>query len=234
MNGWISVHRQLTGHWIWQSNEPYDKRSAWIDLLLRANYEPKVVKFRKKDIEIERGQTLTSITQLSERWKWSRHKVSNFLDKLEKANMLVQVRDNNKILISIEKYDVYQTVQKKWDTKNEEKTAKNKKDTSWDSKKDTSWDSKKNLESIETIIVEDSAENKKDTSWDTKKDSEQDTNNNNNNIIYFNLLNKYITRARGQSFGNKVKLIAEIKKDKEYDNLSNEEQNKIFYKIMGG
>jgi len=108
MDGWISVHRQITNHWIWNSKEPFDKRSAWIDLLLLVNHKKEKVKFDKEFIEVDRGQRITSLEKLAERWNWSRHKVSDFLNRLEQDGMLVQVRDKRKTLVSIENYDKYQ------------------------------------------------------------------------------------------------------------------------------
>lgn len=108
MEGWISLHRQLQEHWLWKSKEPFDKRSAWIDLLLMVNHQKEKVEFDKGFIEVERGQRITSLEKLSKRWRWSRHKVSDYLNQLEQDGMLVQVRDNKKTLISIENYDKYQ------------------------------------------------------------------------------------------------------------------------------
>lgn len=110
MEGWISIHRQLQEHWIWKSKEPFDKRSAWIDLLLMANHKAEKIEFDNAIIEVERGQRITSLKYLADRWNWSRHKVSDFLNRLEQDKMLVQVRDNKKTLISIENYDKYQVV----------------------------------------------------------------------------------------------------------------------------
>lgn len=108
MEGWISIHRQIQEHWLWKSKEPFDKRSAWIDLLLMVNHQKEKVEFDKEFIEVDRGQRITSLEKLSKRWKWSRHKVSDYLNQLEQDCMLVQVRDNKKTLISIENYDKYQ------------------------------------------------------------------------------------------------------------------------------
>ena len=108
MEGWIGIHRQLQEHWLWKSKEPFDKRSAWIDLLLMANHQKEKIEFDKDFIEVERGQRITSLEKLANRWKWSRHKVSDYLNQLEQDGMLVQVRDNKKTLISIENYDKYQ------------------------------------------------------------------------------------------------------------------------------
>ena len=108
MEGWISLHRQLQEHWLWKSKEPFDKRSAWIDLLLMVNHQKEKIEFDKDFIEVERGQRITSLEKLAKRWKWSRHKVSDYLNQLEQDGMLVQVRDNKRTLISIENYDKYQ------------------------------------------------------------------------------------------------------------------------------
>lgn len=115
MDGWISLYRQIKESWIWKDKEPFDKRSAWIDLLLTVNYKNKKIPFENGFIEIEKGQTLTSIKQLSEKWKWSRHKVSDFLDRLEQDTMIVQVRDTRKTLISVVNYSKYQDVIEKKD-----------------------------------------------------------------------------------------------------------------------
>ena len=115
MAGWICLYRQIQEHWIWKSKEPFDKRSAWIDLLLMVNHKKEKVEFDNKFIDVERGQKITSLEKLSARWKWSRHKVSDFLNRLEQDAMLVQVRDKKKTLISIENYDKFQYQQKTWD-----------------------------------------------------------------------------------------------------------------------
>lgn len=115
MEGWIRIYRQIRNSWIWKDKEPFDKRSAWIDLLLSVNHKSKKIPFENSFIEIERGQTLTSIKQLAERWGWSRHKVSNYLNLLEKDTMIVQVRDTRKILVSIVNYDNFQPILEKKD-----------------------------------------------------------------------------------------------------------------------
>ena len=115
MEGWIRIYRQIKDNWIWKNDESFDKRSAWIDLLLSVNHKKKKIPFENDFIEIERGQILTSIKQLADKWKWSRHKVSDFLDQLEQDTMIVQVRDIRKTLISIVNYDIYQPYNEKKD-----------------------------------------------------------------------------------------------------------------------
>lgn len=105
--GWISLYRKIQECEIWLSPEPFDMRSAWIDLLLLANHRDKETVFDGKLITIKKGQRITSIRQLAERWHWSRCKTSNYLNLLEKAEMIEQKRDRKKTIISIVNYSVY-------------------------------------------------------------------------------------------------------------------------------
>ena len=107
--GWISIHRSLFNHWIWTDKEEFDKRSAWIDLLLMVNHEDKKVLINGKLETIKRGQRITSVNKLAERWKWSRKKVTNFLNLLEKDGMIIAKKEQGKYTtITIVNYSFYQ------------------------------------------------------------------------------------------------------------------------------
>lgn len=106
--GWIKLHRKLQECWIWLEKEPFDKRSAWVDLLLSANHSDKKILFNGELITVERGQILTSIRKLSEKWKWSVNRVYRFLKLLENDEMLQRESDNDRTLLTIVNYSVYQ------------------------------------------------------------------------------------------------------------------------------
>lgn len=108
---WIKTYRKLQDCWIWLDNEPFDKRSAWIDLLLTANHADKKLLFNGELITIQRGQILTSIRKLSAKWKWSVNKVYRFLELLINDEMLKKESDNNRTLLTIVNYEVYQCVE---------------------------------------------------------------------------------------------------------------------------
>lgn len=108
--GWIKLHRSLQDCWIWTIEEPFDKRSAWVDLLMLANHKDVKLMFNGELTNIERGQILTSIRKLSNRWKWSTNKVYRFLNQLENDFMVERKSDNSRTLLSIVKYGVYQYV----------------------------------------------------------------------------------------------------------------------------
>lgn len=109
-SGWIKLYRQLQDCWIWLDKEPFDKRSAWVDLLLTANHSDKKILFNGELITVKRGQILTSIRKLAERWKWSYDKTSRFLKLIESDGMLRKESDNCRTLLTIENYEFYQDI----------------------------------------------------------------------------------------------------------------------------
>lgn len=108
--GWISLHRRIKDHWLFPSNESrvFTKFESWIDLLLMVNYESRQIMFNNTVIDVDVGEKITSIKSLSDRWKWSRKKVSNFLDLLEKQGQIIQERTPRYTVINIVNFEDYQ------------------------------------------------------------------------------------------------------------------------------
>ena len=107
-SGWIKLYRQLQDCWIWLDKEPFDKRSAWVDLLLTANHSDKKILFNGELITVKRGQILTSVRKLSAKWKWSVNKVYRFLKLLESDEMLRKESDKDRTLLTIVNYSIFQ------------------------------------------------------------------------------------------------------------------------------
>lgn len=107
---WIKVYRKIRESAIWNNNEPFDYRSAWIDLIMEANVKPNTFIYKGQTITVERGEYYTSVRKLSNRWHWSKDKVNRFLKILIKLDM---VRKHNKVkcatLLTIVKYDDFQS-----------------------------------------------------------------------------------------------------------------------------
>ena len=73
-----------------------------------ANHEAKTIEFNEKPYQVERGQHMTSLKALGERWGWSRGKVDRFLNALESDGMLTRKRDDDGTLITLVNYGIYQ------------------------------------------------------------------------------------------------------------------------------
>jgi len=130
VSGWIKLHRQIQGHWLWLSEKPFDKRSAWIDILLMVNHEDKTVLLGNDLVEVKRGERLTSEPKLAERWGWSRTKVRNFLNLLEKDGMIENKKEGRKrTRLKVLNYSIYQGSEdsektSKKQVKNNERTSR--------------------------------------------------------------------------------------------------------------
>lgn len=105
--GWIKLNRSIQENWLWEE-KPFDKKSAWIDLLLMANHKSNKFPLGNEIIEVEQGSFVTSEIKLMNRWGWSKTKLRNFLKLLESEKMITKVVDRKKTTISIVNYKVYQ------------------------------------------------------------------------------------------------------------------------------
>lgn len=112
MSGWIKLHRQIQECFLWRIKEPFDKRSAWIDLLLLMEHQNKNLMIDGKIETIKRGSYMLSIEKLCDRWMWSRNKVKRYLDVLEREHMIVTRRTNKGTLVNVVNYCVYQNQEK--------------------------------------------------------------------------------------------------------------------------
>lgn len=106
--GWIKLDRSIMNHWIYEDAEML---KAWIDLLLSCNHKDNKILFDAHPIVIKRGQYMTSIRKLSNRWGWSRARVVRFLDTLEEDGMITRKSDTKKTLLTIENYGFYQGIE---------------------------------------------------------------------------------------------------------------------------
>lgn len=108
--GYIPLWRDIQNNFIWLSEEPFDDRSAWVDLLLTVNHEPREIKVNKDVIRIEAGQTWTSYVKLAKKWHWSRNRVYRYIKMLEKAKMITICATPNGTLLTLVNYSNFALV----------------------------------------------------------------------------------------------------------------------------
>ena len=109
MTGYIKLYRDIMDSDIWKLKEPFDYRSAWIDLLLLASHKDHDIFSKGKLIKSKRGQVNRSLQQLADRWNWkSRGRVKRFLAELEAAQMVNTKCTSNGTVITIENYNKFQ------------------------------------------------------------------------------------------------------------------------------
>jgi len=116
--GWIRLHRSIQDNDLHPSNEnrSYTKFEAKLDMIMMANYEPKVI----KNVLIERGQFSHSYRFLAKRYKWSLGKVQRFIEHLIRDDFLRRSdtetgtvtgtgTDTPQMVLSVCKYERYQS-----------------------------------------------------------------------------------------------------------------------------
>lgn len=106
--GWVKMHRKIRDTQIWDDKEPFDRRSAWMDLVMMVNHEDKDIIFNGKPFTVKRGQRITSIRGLAERWHWSVNRTKRYLSLLEQLEMIHTDRNTHRTLLTLINYGVYQ------------------------------------------------------------------------------------------------------------------------------
>lgn len=109
-NGWIRLHRKLRDNWLWQERRTFSRAEAWIDLLLRSCHEKKKLFFRNELHNLQRGQLVTTLSDLASNWKWDKSKTRRFIQLLAEDGMIEHDTTRNATIITILNYDNYQVV----------------------------------------------------------------------------------------------------------------------------
>lgn len=133
--GYALLWRSIQESEIWDTDEPFDMRSAWTDMILMAAHEQKRFIVNRNTITIDRGQIYTSVRKLAERWHWSKDKVLRYLRILEQLQMIRRDATDTRTLITVVNYSFYQ----------------DPRDSDKDSHKDSDKDSHKDSDAPHTI-----------------------------------------------------------------------------------
>ncbi|PWE00029.1 hypothetical protein [Marinilabilia rubra] len=108
MEGWIKLHRKFMEHWLYNGNDPFTKREAWIHLLLTVNHKDMDVPIGDTIFTCKRGQSIRSLNTYAKDFNWTKSKVNRFFKQLEKRNMIETEGLPKTTRITICNYDSYQ------------------------------------------------------------------------------------------------------------------------------
>lgn len=119
MNGYITLDKKIL-EWEWYKS--HNELIVFIHLLLTCNYEPKTW----RGIKINRGQIITSYESLSNQTGLSIRSVRTAISNLKLTGELTSKATNQFSLLTICKYDDYQSKNKKTDKQTAKPTDKPK------------------------------------------------------------------------------------------------------------
>ena len=109
-NGWITLHRKIKDHWLWE-DKPFSKGQAWVDILLECNHAEIKTMFEGQLIVTKRGQSSNAKKTWAVRWGWSKSATRHFLNVLEKDGMINTQNARVTTLLTVLNYDGYQLAQ---------------------------------------------------------------------------------------------------------------------------
>lgn len=124
--GYVKVPRELFASEEWAEKRKFSRIEAQIDLLQSASYtEGRVVHCATGDVVLRRGQLLTSMRALADRWMWSPATVYRYLQTLRNAprnSIRIQIEttvETGKTLITICDFDSWYFEARRHETANE-------------------------------------------------------------------------------------------------------------------
>ena len=128
MEGYIKLSRKFFSNDMWNEARTFSSCEAWLDLIQSARFEatPRMESIGGREVSYTRGQYPASIRFLSKRWHWTERRVRTFLAYLKRENMITLSQDQGMNIITLIKYEEYNSAQS--DTTN---------DTSCDTANDT-------------------------------------------------------------------------------------------------
>lgn len=118
--GFITLHRSVQKHWIWQEPEAL---KFWIALLQEANWQEKKTMFNGSLLTVKRGELVFGRIKYSRLLNISEKKIRRYLNLLEKEQMIGQQKTNKYTLISITNYESYQNAASKGPAKGQQRAT---------------------------------------------------------------------------------------------------------------
>lgn len=104
-NGWVKIHRKLLEHYLFEDAQLY-KFFSWC--VLSAAYEPCMVKFGNKIVELKPGQLVMSLRQTSEKLRVSMRQLRTYIKTLKNDTTIDTQSDTQSTIITIVNWGVYQ------------------------------------------------------------------------------------------------------------------------------
>ena len=105
--GYIILQRRFFSNSLWTEDRSLSKAEAFLDLLQLAAFAPTKRIIRGSLIELDEGELVASVRYLSDRWMWSKDRVSRFIELLEKESMVRRQTRHGETVVILCNYKKY-------------------------------------------------------------------------------------------------------------------------------
>ena len=108
-NGWVKLYRQMQFNELWNSDKPFDERSAWVDLILMVSRKKQIINLPNgSKLTISSGQIFISLRKLADKWHWDKGQVTRFLETLESMGSASLDKSPFGTIITLTNYESFQ------------------------------------------------------------------------------------------------------------------------------
>ena len=109
MEGFIKLSRKFFSNKLWNEARTFSSCEAWLDLIQSARFEAtsRKVSLGGREVIYNRGQYPASIRFLAKKWGWSEKRVRCFILYLKKEEMITSECTQGINIITLCKYDEY-------------------------------------------------------------------------------------------------------------------------------
>jgi hypothetical protein len=111
MSGTVNISRDIWHDAAFKS-EPLTEREAWVWMVMEARYKSGERRVGNIVASLDRGQLVASVRFMAEAWGWTKSRVDRFLKRLENRDMIGTVSGTGINIVTICKYDEYQSAPK--------------------------------------------------------------------------------------------------------------------------
>lgn len=108
MSGTVNISRDIWNDAAFKL-QPFTEREAFMWMIMEASWKPREKRVGSAVVSLERGQLAASVRFMAEAWSWKKSTVSRFLKRLENRDMIGTVSGTGLSVITICKYDEYQS-----------------------------------------------------------------------------------------------------------------------------
>lgn len=109
--GFIKLNRRFFANILWKEARTFSRCEAWLDMIQSARFDAwsqsETVGVGGREVNLERGQWVASLSFLSKRWGWKTMKVRTFLAYLKKEKMISVESVNGISVITLLNYETY-------------------------------------------------------------------------------------------------------------------------------
>lgn len=236
-SSWIKLYRKILKSPIWENEKAL---KIWIWCLVKATHKERIQLVGQQEVNLEKGQFVFGRKKASEELSMTESTIYKYIKLLEKLQM-ISVKSNNKFsIVSVEKWEDYQIedIEKEQQSNNNvflESNNKLKARTVENSELQKNGNENSNNKqgnnkvTGSNVTATTKIANTK-TATITTKEQQSNTNKNVKNLYLF-LFNKYKEKIQEEP-RRTVQIISELKNSADYELLSEEEQENIFYELM--